>query len=138
LDDFRSVMIQQGVSLDEIEPLFGMCGGSPGLGLRLRDGIAAAGGIERFDELLSGELLGRPEALIDLVPPVRSDETKRDRVRRLVELVLDGIRGRRPEEPDARERLAKQSLEVADLHRGLDVNLNGELVLERLCAILRG
>ncbi len=135
-EEFRTVLERVDVPADEVESLFRMSDGSPGLAVRLRDGIAAAGGAEQFEALISGSMVHRPEALIDLVPPLTSSETKRDRVRRLVELVLDGIRGRRDSDPDRRERLAEQALHVAELHRKLDSNLNGELVLERLARLL--
>ncbi|MEM7261628.1 MAG: DNA polymerase III subunit delta' [Planctomycetota bacterium] len=137
-ETFARVLADHEVAAGEASLLYPLSSGSPGLALRLREGIEACGGADVFADLLDGRGLERPDALLELVPALRSDEPKRDRVRRLLELVIDGLRGRRPvDDPDLRERVAARAFEVAKLYRGLDVNLNAELVLERLARCLR-
>ncbi|MCA8962599.1 MAG: DNA polymerase III subunit, partial [Planctomycetes bacterium] len=134
---FRAALEAHDVPTDEIEWLHEISSGSPGLALRLRTGIEVCGGREAFESILGGGASERPETLIDLVPPLRSDEPKRERIRRLLELVLDGIRAQRSADPDRRQAQGERAVAIAALAQGLDSNLNPELVLERLARCLR-
>ncbi|MFQ5653797.1 MAG: ATP-binding protein [Planctomycetota bacterium] len=113
-----------------------LAGGSSGRALRLESGIADCGGLERFRELLRGRGSERPETLIAYLAELPK-EGKRPRVRRLLELVLDGLWGARGDDPAAREACARRSLRVAELLGDLEGNQNPELTLEALARILR-
>ncbi len=140
-DAFQRVLAREGRNAEEIPRLHAATGGSPGAALSLLDGIAACGGAERFRDLIDGVGADRPEALGDYLPA--RQEAKRDRVRRLLELLRDGLWARRaPLEEEERHAadvaaLAPRVLRLDELLQDLDGNVNPELVLERTAAILR-
>lgn len=118
------------------DDLHSASGGSPGNALRLLEGVAECGGTDRFRALLSGAGAERPETLVDYLEK-RSTETARDRVRRLLDLLMEGLWSERPDDPDERERSAAQALKFSELLRDLDGNHNAELVLEQAALLLR-
>ncbi|MCI0652090.1 MAG: DNA polymerase III subunit delta' [Planctomycetes bacterium] len=141
-DDFAAALAAQGYDREVADAHFLACGGAPGAALRLLEGTAACGGGERLRDLLCGVGAERPEALIDYLPAL-PEESRRDRVRRLLELVLGGLRGARErlpdpsEEADSREAHSARALAFASLIDDLDDNLNADLALEAAAEILR-
>ncbi|MEM7168233.1 MAG: DNA polymerase III subunit delta' [Planctomycetota bacterium] len=135
-DEFATALTQLGAASDVFPDLHSAAGGSPGNALRLIEGIEECGGDERFRALLSGAGAERAETLVDYLQ-TRGSETKRDRVRRLLDLVMEGVWAQRPADPVAREQAAERSLRFSELLRDLDANHNAELVLEAAARLLR-
>jgi DNA polymerase III delta' subunit len=116
-----------------VPALFAASGGSPGRAHRILDGVGECGGNDRVEDLLAGRGFTRPESLIDYVPP-RGKETKKERVRRLLEVLLDLSWGRRLEGERARRSALAAGL--SELLFDLDTNQNPELILERTAVLL--
>ncbi len=110
-------------------------GGSPGRAIRLLRGIEECQGRDRLEELLQGRGTERPEALIDLLLP-RPKESKRERVHRLLELLLDFTWGERGRRPSGREEAARRALRLAELIRDVDGYQSPELILEEVAMLL--
>ena len=141
-EEFDAALSRLGLDPQAIPDLYTACGGAPGVAAHLVPAIEACGGLERFRELLDGVGAERPDALIDYVPEM-GDEKKRDRIRRLLELVLEGGWSQRPRsqdpasDADLRQLAAGKALRIADLSLAVDGNLNPELALEALARELR-
>jgi len=119
------------------ETLHRTAGGSPGVAMRLLDGIESCGGLSRLRDLLRGVGGERPSSLIDYLPALPK-ETARARVQRLLELVQCGLWGESGDDLDARHEAGERTLLVAELIRGLAGGRSVELTLEVLSRVLRG
>ena len=134
-EDFEATLGDLGVYGSLLPNRHGAAGGAPGVALRILTGIGECGGLENFQALLDGQGIERPESLIEFVPD-RGREPVRERVRRLLELLLVGTWGLRDGDPERRQILARRSVAIAELIRDLEGNQNPELILESLPAIL--
>lgn len=133
-DEFQRVLAEAGLDPSEWPQLYEATSGSPGRAQRFLAGVLACGGAERMRELLGGVGAERPERLVDYLP-AEGQETKRARVRRLIELVSDGLWGQR--NTGDRERSLSRVDAVAELLTRLDGNHNTELLVEQLGRILQ-
>lgn len=139
--EFERVLGREGRDPRVVPGLWAATRGSPGAAMALLDGIAACGGPDRLRQLLAGTGRERPESLVDYVP-ARAREAKRDRVRRLLELIRDGMwaedtaRSAGPEAAETVMHRARRVLRVDELLRDLDANVSPELVLEEVALVL--
>lgn len=121
----------------QYERLYEASGGSPGIAVRLVEGIEQCGGPDRFEELIAGVGCDGLDAFGAYLP-AGAKETKRDHARRVLRLVVDGVWGSRADEPDGRQDSAQRALELLEFLREIDGSLNPDLVLEDAARVLRG
>lgn len=133
-EEFAAVSAALELPTDLWPRLYEATSGSPGRAERFVRAVEACGGEERFRDLLTGVGSERPERLVDYLP-AEGQETKRQRVRRLLELVADGLWGDR-EFAGGNESLDRVAA-ISELIGRLDGFHNTELVVERLGRILR-
>ncbi|MFN0058261.1 MAG: DNA polymerase III subunit [Planctomycetota bacterium] len=142
-DEFERVLARLGAAVGGWPELYSTATGSPGRALRFINGIAALGedtgaGRDRLLALMDGhELAESPERLSDALNALPG-ESKKQKLRALLGLLADAYAGHRVTEPLARIRAARRALAVLELDRDLDINVNSELVVERLAVLLRG
>ena len=134
--EFGVVLNRRGVEGEVVDTLYRMTGGSPGSALSLFEAIEQCGGFERLQDLLNGVGAERPETLIEYLPAL-GDETKRDRTRRLLRLLLDAMWGERSDDPAVREKQAERVIKIAALERDLQGYQNAELILEEVAGVIR-
>ena len=135
MEELQEVMDRVATDSFAFPNLYASSGGSPGRAMRLLQGLEDCGGIERLQALMKGEGASRPETLVDYLP-ARPKETKKARVQRLLQLLVDATWGSRHDSDGSRIALADRSRRFVELLADLDRQHNPELILEEAGLIL--